>query len=321
MNHQHYKKSLHLSFYEELSGAEKSGLDDHLRRCPECQAELEKLQKLHETLARAGAFTPDEALLHESRKELRAHLRSERNRPSFLDRLSDFAEQYLLPNYKVAFGGAVMLAAGILVGRFFFSPAQQSDRITEQPVPDPKLASFEGEPRITNIRFLDPDASDGMVEFTFDAMTQVHMKGSINDERIQKMLAHALVNDQNPGVRLRSVSAFSTQSERLRLPDREVKAALILAATSDKNPAVRKEALKTLKSFPFDEEIKQTYLHVLMQDDNAALRIAAINSLDSARTETYDAALLDVLKQRMQSDDNSYVRIRAKAVLEEIKQQ
>ena len=140
---------------------------------------------------------------------------------------------------------------------------------------------------------------------------------------MQKVLAHALVNDENPGVRLRSVSAFSTQIQKLKMPDREVKAALILALKTDGNPAVRKEALKTLQGFPFDEEIKQVFLHVLMRDNNPALRIAAINSLDSARVQGQgtDKDFLEVLKERMQSDENNYIRIRAKSVLEEIKQQ
>ena len=159
------------------------------------------------------------------------------------------------------------------------------------------------------------------MEFSFEAVSPVHVKGNINDERVQKVLAHALVNDQNPGVRLRTVNAIASQGERLRIPDREIRAALILAVKTDENPGVRKEALKTLRSFPFDEEIKQAFLYVLMKDKNPALRIEAINSLDSARTRVVDKELMDVLTQRMQSDENSYVRIRAKAVLEEVKNQ
>jgi HEAT repeat protein len=132
-----------------------------------------------------------------------------------------------------------------------------------------------------------------------------------------------MVNDQNPGNRLRSVNAFASQMQNLRLPDREVKAALISTLRSDDNPGVRREAIRTLQHFPFDDEIKQVFLHVLMKDPNPALRMAAINSLDSARTQGQAAGsdLLDVLKQRMQSDENTYVRIRAKAVLEEVRNQ
>lgn len=317
MNHQQYREGLLLSLYEELNSEEKSRLDMHLQQCSECRIELEELQKLHASLARAGSFAPDDALLNDARQNLRAAIRAERTRPSLWDRLADFASDYVLPNYKIALGGVTMLAAGILVGRMFLPSGQETPQVADRQF----SSALEGEPRISNIRFLDSDAQDGMIEFTFDATSPVHVKGSINDERVQKVLAHALVNDQNPGIRLRSVNALSTQTEHLKQPDREVKAALILAARTDNNPAVRREALKTLGSFPFDEEIKQTYLHVLMQDANPAMRIAAINALDSARMQSPDAELLNVLKQRMQSDENSYVRIRAQAVLEEVKQQ
>lgn len=206
-------------------------------------------------------------------------------------------------------------------GRLVFSPASPA---TGMQAPIEKAAAFlDGDTRIANVRFIKSDVSGGEMEFTFDAVSPVHMKGNINDERVQKVLAHALVNDENPGVRLRSVSAFSTQIQKLKMPDKEVKAALILALKTDANPGVRKEALKALQSFPFDDDIKQAFLDVLMRDENPALRIAAINSLDSARTQVQgsDKDLLEVLKQRIQTDDNSYIRIRAKAVMEEIKQQ
>jgi anti-sigma factor RsiW len=321
MNHDQYKEQLQLLMYDELTAEERTALDQHLRQCPECRQELEELKRFHATLLHAGAVAPVDELLNEARQELRTALRTERSTPPLWNRISDFITS-LLPNYKIALGGIATLAVGILLGRIVLAPIQQPAAI-EPPAVAKVTTSVDGETHITNLRFVDSDASDGEVEFTFDAISPVHIKGSINDDRVQKVLAHALVNDQNPGVRLRSVSAFATQMQTLKSPDKEVKAALILALKTDTNPGVRKEALKTLQGFPFDEEIKQAFLHVLMRDGNPALRIAAINSLDSARVQGQprDKDLLEVLKQRMHSDNNNYVRIRAKAVLEEAKQQ
>ena len=319
MNHQQFKEWLQLSMYNELRADEQSALDQHMHQCSDCRQELEELKKFHATLAEAGAFAPNEELLREARQELRVSLRTRPSSSSLWERIPEFISAFLLPNYKIALGGVTILAAGILLGRFSLSSPSPS---VAQSGNDEKLnASLEGEPRIANIRFIDSDASDGNVEFMFDAVSPVHIKGNINDDRVQKVLAHALVNDLNPGVRLRSVNAFASQVENLKLPDREVKSALILAVKTDDNPGVRSEALKTLKSFPFDEEIKQAFLHVLMKDKNPALRIAAINSLDSLRSPRGNEDLMNVLRQRMHSDDNSYVRIRAKAVLEEVTNQ
>ena len=321
MRHEQYKEWLQLLMYDELSADEKTALDQHLLQCAECRQEMEELKQFHATLLQAGPITPDESLLQDARRSLRSALRSARVKPPLWNRMADSFTEFILPNYKLVLGGGATLAVGILVGRLAFVPGTPSTGV-QVPLGQP-AAFLDGDPRIANVRFINSDVSSGEMEFTFDAVSPVHMKGNINDERVQKVLAHALVNDENPGVRLRSVSAFSTQTQKLKTPDKEVKAALILAVKTDGNPGVRKEALKALLSFPFDDEIKQAFLDVLMRDENPALRIAAINSLDSVRLQGQggDKDLLEVLKQRMQSDDNSYIRIRAKAVMEEIKQQ
>jgi HEAT repeat protein len=170
-----------------------------------------------------------------------------------------------------------------------------------------------------NLQFSQTRSPDGEIDFTFDAVTPVHLKGNINDEKIQAVLAHALVTEQNPGVRLRSVNMLAAQAEQLNPPDPKVKGALVSALKTDENPAVRREALRVLKGFPFDQQIREAFLYVLVHDKNPGLRIAAINSLDSARVQTREAGpdLLEVLKEKMHSDNNNYVRIRAKEVLKE----
>ncbi len=217
-----------------------------------------------------------------------------------------------------------MLAGGILIGRTFLAPSPTM--ISPQPMVKPIAVGYShaGEqPRIMNLQIHQTDGGTGEVEFSFDAVTPVKMEGNINDERIQAVLAHALVTEQNPGVRLRSVNMLASQMEELKPLDRTVKRALVTAAKSDDNPAVRREALRVLNSFPFDDEIREAFLYVLVHDTNPGLRIAAINSLDSARVQASDQGpdLLKILQERMQTDNNNYVRIRAKAVLREATRQ
>ena len=59
-----------------------------------------------------------------------------------------------------------------------------------------------------------------------------------------------------------------------------------------------------------------------MYDKNSGIRIVVINLLDSVKVEgkPLDQDILDVLKQRMKSDDNNYIRIKAKEALGEIRQ-
>jgi HEAT repeat protein len=147
------------------------------------------------------------------------------------------------------------------------------------------------------------------------------MKGSIDDPAIQKVLTRALLTEQNPGVRLRALTAITGPA--VVPADREIKAALILALKADDNAAVRHQALGALRRYAVDREIRDAILHALMYDKNPGLRVAAINALDSLRVlETApDPAAVAALRDRLRHDDNAYIRLRAQAVLMEAREQ
>ncbi len=321
MNHKQYKKWIQLANYEELDADEKHELQKHLSVCDECRAEFGELKKFHSVLAQRKRIKPSQQLLSEARQRLRAALRQERSRRSFGEKVTESLSQFVLPHYKLALGGIATLAFGIFVGYLAFTPSSRLEQSLTK-FTSAKESFLQGDTRITNVRFLDPDAASGEIEFTFDAVTPVRVGGNINDERVQKVLAHALLNEPNPGTRLRTVNAIAAQAQQQKLPDPEVKTALIQALKSDENPGVRKEALTVLAKFPFDKQLKDALLYVLKNDKNTGLRIAAINSLDTTRIagREVDQEVLNVLKEKMQTDDNNYIRIRARAVVEGVKQ-
>ncbi len=321
MTHKTFQHEMEPYLQNELSPEQRKEFEQHLSTCSACSTELQELKKLEDTIRiHHKPVEVDDRLLQEARQQLRAALRAERSRPTVRTRVQEYFGWIPDWNYGILLGGATMLIGGILIGRTFLAPS------TPVLSPGPRVEPIavrtpvdSEEPRVTNLQFNQTNPNTGEVDFTFDAVTPVHMRGNINDEKIQAVLAHALVTEQNPGVRLRSVNMLASQTEQLNPPDPKVKGALVSALKSDDNPAVRREALRVLKSFPFDNEIRETMLYVLVHDKNPGLRIAAINSLDSARVQTREAGpdLLEVLKQKMQSDNNNYVRIRAKEVLEE----
>ena len=126
-----------------------------------------------------------------------------------------------------------------------------------------------------------------------------------------------MLNEQNPGSRLNSINAMDNQKQLNY--DKEVRDAIITVAMTDANPGVRREALKLIKKFPYDETVKQAFLYVLTSDTSSGIRIAALNALIEAgdKGHSFSESELDLFKRKVQNDNNKYIRIRSKTILEE----
>ena len=155
------------------------------------------------------------------------------------------------------------------------------------------------------------------VAITYEQVHKQQIRGTIDDPAVQHVLTRALLNGDNAGVRLRALEAMvSTEKPS---PEREVKAALLLALTSDPNDGVRRQALEALVHMPPDNQVRDVLLQVLLHDNNPGLRISAINALDSLRTNVRmtDESTRTSLRRLVAEDDNVYVQVKARSLLEE----
>ncbi len=312
MNHQQWKEWVNLLAYEELDAERKRLTEEHLKDCVSCREEWDQLKRLHRAMDNHAVQIPTEQLLQEARQELRAALRYERNRPSLSLHVRGWFSSFV-PNFRVATGFAAMLAIGLFGGYVFFRITGPTRIIISEPKPDVVASDAD----ISNIRFVDADPNDGEVEVAYDAVQPMRVKGNVNDKRIQEILTYALVREQNAGVRLRAVNTVG--ADKKTCADPQVKKALIRTLKEDSNDGVRKEAMAVLKTVPFDGEIQDAFVYVLQRDANPALRIDAIKSLEGRKIQ--DQEILTVLKEKSESDDNSYIRRRAKDFLQEVSQQ
>ncbi|HCA80319.1 MAG TPA: hypothetical protein DEP53_11370 [Bacteroidetes bacterium] len=322
MKHEQLQELLHLSLYHELDDDQRNVLDQHMKTCADCSAEMAKLQKLDNLLQSGHRVEVTDHLLDEARRELRVALRLEQSRrlrfSEWLDRLNIMP----VPAARLALGGAATLVVGLSLGYLVFSPDRASEGIGVMPAVGQAVVE-RNEPRVSGFRFIQQPQEGGGVEVAFDLVTPVRMKGNVADNAIQRVLAQALLSEENPGARIRTVSALADQVDSSKKPDEEIKRALIQALKSDGNAGVRKEALKALQKLPVDKVIKDALLYLLSHESNPGIRVEAINYLDKfvLSDKPYDTDILKVLKERMQSDNNNYVRIRAKNVYEEVQQQ
>jgi hypothetical protein len=298
LSHRKYERMIPLLLYGELTERQRVDLDQHLAHCDVCRRSLGTTRSLHQLLEKSPAPALGTSVIREARMEGLAAVRAAvRGRTGLFSGLWGSPPAF---RWAFALGSAGILAAAFFAGRLS--------------LPEPPMAA-EGDVRVTNIR-LSGDG-DRTVDAAFDLVRPVRLRGSIDDPRVQKILASALVNAENPGVRLRAVSGVASG---VSMPaDREVRAALMLAAKTDPNDGVRKEALQALLRYPPDREIRDVLLDILTRDRNAALRIAAINGLDSLQLRGFgpDAEQRRSVREEVQNEQNLYVRVKARSILEE----
>jgi len=93
-----------------------------------------------------------------------------------------------------------------------------------------------------------------------------------------------------------------------------VRDALMNALLHDSNPGVRLKALEGLKPLAAKPPVRGALSQALQFDDNDAVRMQAVDLLTARR----DEAMVGVLQNLVQKEDNSYVRLKCEKALKEM---
>jgi len=309
MNHNECKELIPFYLYEELDTEKKRVFEDHIKSCTDCAGELESYKNLFADISEDSKSSIDPKLLLEARLELRGFLKAQKNKISYSNNIKDYFASFFYKPVGLAVSGFSLLLIGLFIGYMVFNSPLVNEIKTNSTKSDPV--------RIQNINFIDSDPSDGEVEFTFETVQSERMKGNVNDSELQKILTYAVLNEQNPGTRLNSINVIN--ANQTQKPDDEIKSTLITVAKFDNNPGVRIEALKSLNKLPADEEIKNTLIYVLLNDTIAGIRIEAINGLVDASKTGINLNQKDLisLRDKIQTENNNYIRYQAKNIIKE----
>jgi len=289
-----------LVLYGELSFEEEERLETHIDECAGCREELGREKALFQAFDAAQAI-PSQGLLDNCRAELRGRIAQiEPKHSHFWGKLREgFSIHFhFAPGWAQVAGAVAMLALGFAAAR-----------MTPGSMLGPwRTAGVAGEPVTSRVRYVEPVAS-GRVQIVVDETRQRVLSGYLEDQTIQRLLLKAAKDPSDAGLRVESVDLLKNRPQSA-----EVRTALLYALQHDPNAGVRLKALDGLKEFASDPETRQTLTQVLLKDDNPGVRTQVIDLLIQHRSE----AMVGVLQELMNKEDNDYIRMRCQKALNEM---
>jgi hypothetical protein len=300
------RRNLPLFLYGELSFDEEELVEIHVDECDGCRKELD-LQKTLFAAMDAVEMVPSAEALAKSRAELRSRL-ALAGQPSgtsavrgagFWDKVREgfTIHFHFAPGLAQVAGAAAMLALGFATARV---------------APNSFLGNWHSagmiDPGTSRVRYVEP-VSPGRVQIVLDETHQRVLSGSVDDAAIQRLLLTAAKDPSDAGLRVESVDLLKNNSQSA-----EIRKALVYSLEHDPNAGVRLKALDGLKQFAQDPDTRQALTQVLLKDDNPGVRTQVIDLLVQRHTD----AMVGVLQELMEKEDNSYIRMRCQKVLQEM---
>jgi anti-sigma factor RsiW len=304
------RKNLPLFLYGELSFDEEELVEVHIDECAGCRQALAREKALFAALD-GVELAPSAEALAESRAELRSRLALISQAAGTPVRGSGFWDKiregftihfHFAPGIAQVAGAAAMLALGFLTARV---------------APNSFLSNWHSaglvEPATSRVRYVEP-VSPGRVQIVLDETRQRVLSGSVNDEAIQRLLLTAAKDPSDAGLRVESVDLLKNNSQSA-----EIRKALVYSLQHDPNAGVRLKALDGLKQFAQDPDTRQALTQVLLKDDNPGVRTQVIDLLVQKNSDERHAdAMVGVLQELLEKEDNGYIRMRCQKVLQEM---
>ncbi len=316
MKHEKYKELLELNILGELDKQEQVDLENHLLECEECNAEYAQLKKMYSTIisAKNDEITDDD--LQNARTKLFNTISSMPEKVALKRKIKNYFDQILSNRVSLAFGSLALLLIGLFIGYLIFNNVNYSPQtITENSIDLDKIE--RGDLKITDVNLPKTFSKTGDFEFKIGDENPITYKGNLNDVTVQKLLAAAYRETDNPGFKIRTANTINRFMPNNFKPDEKIKQAFIHTLKTDRNPGVRKGALQALINFSYDKQIRDALLYTLQNDDNASNRINAINVLIAMNVnrDSIDNKVKNELEQRISKEENEVVKFRTKKIL------
>ena len=321
---------------DELSADQAEEVARHLAVCPACSAEAARERELLSALA-AHRLEPDAAMLANCRAGLQDALDREEEGGWLRRRFGALLPANWLspePLWSAALLVMIGFSVGLFGPRFLQHPKSASRTPNAAAVADPpdggsadfssaspsessSLDLHNADVASINV-FPAGSGAPPQVELHMRARQPVTVQGTVDDDSVKRVLLYILRNNDrfDPDVRLNAVDLLRTRNG-----DADVRSALCRSVQTDANAAVRLKALEALDGAEPQDIIRDTLLGALIDDTNPGVRVEAINSLRQMAEKgqlVSDDHMLSVLRDRMQHDPNTYIRLQSAAAIRDL---
>jgi len=219
------------------------------------------------------------------------------------------------PALRVGFA-VVLFVLGFVLGRQGLAPrtgtadADLQDLLTANrqiqsgnSAVDPLLASVE------RVQY---DPQTGKIEIYYTTVNDIRLQGNMQNAAIKQLLREAILEEQNPTVRLHAVKAVTSIAETQTPLDKDILEALTFLLEKERNPGVRLKALGALATQLPNPYVKSTLIKILLDDPNPALRIEALEGLLAHQLSEED---INIFRSVSRQDPNSFIRARTEKAI------
>jgi hypothetical protein len=305
MNCDWVKANITLYVYDELADDSRYELEQHVRRCGGCAAELETMRGFRTTMSEVEQLEPTPNLLAASRMRLQEALETAEQHRGW--RVLDPVRWLRQMKFSPALAAALVIV-GFAVGIGTAWRVVPRGGGSSAFIPSATSSTTPDEASIAGIREITQVPGSDKVEIKYDTTVPQKLEGSLNDQRIQQLLLFAARNNYNPGVRQNSVDLLSQKPDESHIRE-SLKASLLF----DSNPGVRLKALESLAPYvKEDTSVRDAVLQALQNDSNPGVRAEAIHFLQPVRA---DGSVRVVLEKLASEDKSEFIRRQASRVL------
>jgi hypothetical protein len=218
----------------------------------------------------------------------------------------------------------LLLAAGAGVGllggyQYAQSRAAHAAAQTASSSPD-KIQTAAPQAALANVAAVSSivrQPNSETVDVSYDQIVPRQMEGSLDDPAIRQLLMLASEDATSPGVRDDSVALLAAECRAGHsCQPTGIREALMVALRYDRSPKVRQKALEGLQPYVADDvRVRDAVLEAVLNDNDSAIRTAAIGLLEPVDADT---SVRQVLYSVSNSDDNPQIRNVSREVLSRV---